>query len=123
MAPVKRKRTRRVVAPPRAEHHLMTSVWVPQREAVARAGTLGALLPALSSGQIRTRAADFYSGPNGGAVKRPDHNITPSWWAEARIDASEAIVATSPMEDFTTCLRLGSSSKRAAVETTPANND
>src|SRR5882672_2032528 len=102
MAPVKRKRTRRLVAPPPAELDLtltMSPVWMPLREAVAWAGSLEALLPALSSGRIRARAANFYSGPSGGAVKRADHSIYPSWWAEARIDpASDR--GYFAMEDF-----------------------
>jgi len=52
MAPVKRKCTRRLVAPPPAGFDLgltTSCVWMPFREAAARAGTLEALLPPLSS--------------------------------------------------------------------------
>jgi hypothetical protein len=93
MAKVDKKHKRLLVAPPAglripkatadllralAAHDrdaALSAVWMPLREAVARAGTLEALLPALSDGRIRARAAGFYSGPNGGAVTR--HNPTP----------------------------------------------
>jgi hypothetical protein len=117
VAKVKRKHTRRLVAPPPAELDLSLTtspVWMPLREAVVRAGTFEALLPALSDGRIRARAADFYSGPNGGAVKRPDHGIYPPWWAGARIDpASDRGYFAMEFFDM---LAVGIEVERAAVE-------
>jgi hypothetical protein len=117
MAKVEKKHIGRVVAPPPAELDLSLTtgaVWMPFREAVARAGTFEALLPALSDGRIRARAADFYNGPSGGAVNRADHSIYPSWWAEARIDAASDR-GYFAMEFFD-MLAVGIELERAAVE-------
>ncbi len=55
-------------------------MWMPLREAVARAGSIEALLPMLRNGAIKARAAVMY-GSYGG-VK--DNSVGPSWWGNAQ---------------------------------------
>jgi hypothetical protein len=118
MARVKKKHIRLVAAPPPAEFDLSLttgSVWMPFREAMARAGTLEALLPALRDGRIRARAADFYEGTVGGAMKRADRSINLSWWAGARVDpaSNRAYFAMEYFDMLATGIEL----ERGAVET------
>jgi hypothetical protein len=53
-------------------------VWIPFRQAVKRAGSLDALMPALRDGRVLARHGGLYV--NGGPAA-PAGSISPSWWA------------------------------------------
>jgi hypothetical protein len=53
-------------------------VWMPFAEALARAGSLEALLPVLIAGDAMARATDFLV--NGHSIRRADRTIPPEWW-------------------------------------------
>ncbi|QIG46669.1 hypothetical protein G5V57_02180 [Nordella sp. HKS 07] len=57
-------------------------MWMPLHEAVARAGTLEALLPHLSTGRILACAVGFYTS-EGSPVQQKDRRIPASWWGNA----------------------------------------
>jgi hypothetical protein len=58
-----------------------TEQWMPLAAAVARAGSLEALLPVLLTGHAFARCAEWRTWP-GGSSTTGDRSIHPDWWAE-----------------------------------------
>jgi hypothetical protein len=88
-------------------------------KAVARAGSLAALLAAARRGDVFARAADFFM--NGRSTRRTDRNIPSAWWADAH-DINPAagratFVMGGPIEGASyELLAIGIEVESAAVE-------
>jgi hypothetical protein len=62
-------------------------VWMPFAEALARAGSLEALLPVLIAGDATARAKDFLV--NGCSRRRKDRTIPRTWWKLQDIESAD----------------------------------
>jgi hypothetical protein len=90
-------------------------MWTPLRKAVARVGSLEALLPLLRDGRVLALHAGLFTWPAGGPVKTADFNIAPSWWKGATNIDPEAGRAVFEMDWFK-ALAIGIEIERAPLE-------
>jgi hypothetical protein len=93
-----------------AEADNKVPIWMPFAEALARAGSLEALLPVLIAGDAMARGEDFLV--NGHSIRKADdtRKISPSYWKTAHdVDPAAGRVKfqTSPLEFPITMVVIG----------------
>jgi hypothetical protein len=73
-----------------------STLWMPWREALKRAGSFDALQPHLHLGRIPVRHGGLYSWPDAQPRSGPG-DVKPEWWAHAYVQAGRVIFITEPV--------------------------